>query len=196
MSQSSSKVNMRTKKIPAILENLCQQADLIIGVGDNNKICFKRNIYVPKESWFGYFQRRLDGDNPTDLIQRITKLKDQFFEQLSICQDQEFCDLILSKILDLRCTCIRLRDTTYSGYVSSYISFNSIIRAIDVGLPEDIRKRQGIPSIGADLYNHTPFDAVTTKQEEEKSFPPQTPPVKPPKSPSRDPTNENNTSES
>lgn len=188
MSQSSFKVNMRTKKMPAILENLCQQADLIIGVGDHNKICFKRNAYVPKTSWLGYFQRRCDGDNPTDLIQRITKLKDQLFEQYAICQDQEFCDLILSVLLDLRGTCIRLRDTSYLGCVSATISFNSIIRSIDVGLPEEIRKRQGIPCIGFNLYNHTPFDNVVpvTEKEDKKQAPTVDSSATPKKSPRED----------
>lgn len=187
MSQFSSKMNTRVKKIPAILENLCQQADLIIGVGDDNKICFKRATYVAKESWLGYFQRRFDGDKPTDLIQRITNLVAQFFEQYAICDDQEFCDLILSKLLDLRGACIRLRDTSYADYTSTRIRFNSIILSIDTGLPEDVRKRQGIPSIGANLHNTSCNNVVIGVKEEEKSSSvSQTPPVKPLKSPSRE----------
>lgn len=145
------------KKIPPVLEGLCQKADLIIGVGANQKICFKTNGYVSKTNWLGWLQRRFYGEDTTDLLQRVKQLRDQLFEQYSMYADRQLCDLILVKLLDLREACLRLRDTTYDDHVSMFIGFNSIVRAIDVALPEDVRQRQGITSIGANLYASNPY---------------------------------------
>lgn len=150
----------RPKKIPTTLENLFQQADFISLADDNDKICFKDNKYIQKSSWIGSFMRRNSGESSGDLIRRIKDVQTQLFEQYTICTDEDFINLILSKLIALRNACIRFRDTTYSGETSPTVQFNSIIRAIEVGLPGKIKELHGILKIGTNLYFETPFTPV------------------------------------
>ena len=154
----------RPKKIPTTLENLFQQADFISLAGDNDKVYFKEGKYVQKSSWIGSFMRRNSGESSGDLIRRIKDIQTQLFEQYSICTDEDFVNLILTKLIALRDACIRFRDTTYSGETSPTIQFNSIIRAIEVGLPSKIKETHGIPRIGINLYSETPFTPTQTEQ--------------------------------
>jgi len=152
----------KPKKIPTTLENLFQEADFISLAGDNDKICFKDNKYVQKSSWLGSFMRMNSGETSGNLIRRIKDIQTQLFEQYTICTDEDFVNLILSKLIALRNACIRLRDTTYSGEKFLAVKFDSIIRSIEVGLPGRIKESQGIPKIGTNLYFETPFTPVTT----------------------------------
>ena len=155
----------QSKKIPCTLKNLFQQADFISAVGEDEKICFKQGIYVKKNGWYGFFRREADNETSADLVQKIEQLSNQLFEQHDQCTDKEFRKLILLKLLDLHNTCIRLRDSTYSGKKKEFIAFNSVITSISVGLPDNIRENQGMTKIGVGLDDITPFSSPDVEKE-------------------------------
>jgi hypothetical protein len=162
------------KTIPPTLESLFKQADFINNVGSNQKICFNTHKYYDKNGWWGWYKRNSNGDSMDDLVKKITSLKDQLFDQYRICRDPDFADLILTELVGLRSACIRLRDTTYSGETDAFDEFSSLIRAIGVSLPENIKRSQGISKIGAVLYEQTPFTEQEQKsltEEEKKTVP-------------------------
>lgn len=143
--------------ITSTLESLFQQADFINGCKANDKICFKSSMYINKDSWYGTCNRWLYSESSSDLIQKIKSLCSQLIEQLNIVVGEGFRDLILMKLVSLRGTCIRLRDSSYSGDTNTFIQFNTIITSIAISLPDEIRESQGIPKIGGDLHIPTPF---------------------------------------
>lgn len=160
-----------TKTIPATLKNLFQQVDFINGVKEDEKICFKSSSYTSKSNWWANFWRGNDGESAADLLSRIDNIQVQLFEQYNICSDEDFANLILTKLVDLRTTCIKLRDGSYSASsrTKDRIAFNTLITAIGIGLPEHIRESQGIPKIGVELYTATPFNKTKQKEETEDS---------------------------
>lgn len=153
---SPDQTRKKTRKITNTLECLFQKVDFINGAKDNDKICFKDRYYVSKNSWIGAFLRANKNETYSDLIDRIKNVSKQLVEQYDICQDYNIATLILQKIVALRDTCVRLRDTTYSGKTPVYVLFNTVISSIDIGLPGGILKVNGIASPGGGFDSISP----------------------------------------
>jgi hypothetical protein len=156
-SPSSSPQKRKVRKITSTLENLFQRADFINNAKEDDKICFKTHIYVNKNSWYGAFIRHKDGETSEDTVRKISDVSKELSDQADMCIDTQFRDMILSKLIKLRTTCVMLRDSTYVGEMNFFTNINTIISRIEIGLPSDILESNGISKLGSDLHKITAF---------------------------------------
>lgn len=156
--------------LPEILLQSFSELDLISGVGENEKICFKTGSYISKNSLYGSFHRyfydeKMDTNGITSIKRICSSSCELYLSYIKIkenklsnkkSKNEDYEKLLLERLINARSGLSRLKrtyDSLGKTVTGNNISNNGIV-ILDLHIPNEIKLEKGF-LISEDYSNNS-----------------------------------------
>jgi hypothetical protein len=129
--------------IPESQQRVYKMADFLIGIGEDEKPCFKTWQCVKRNTLYQAWVR-MGTESSDDLVSRLKTLTTEITQSLTLFPHLK--QITMDKIIELRHAYVRIRNT-YKNDGKAGISgdINSYILTLDMHIPEDVKAKFAIP---------------------------------------------------